>query len=632
MDILAEPNPFVAAADRVASRVVLVRFLRYLRATALPVLVVALAAAAAVRWVRAIPFEADRAELLLGVSAWVAVWMIVCGLVAGLRRPSRFAALAFWDCQAGRKEAFASALAFESKVSTGTGLRINLGEQLHLQRSRILLPDAMSKLRQDLPLPGATLPAVATLALLALLLTPLFVPPARPGHSPLTAEMLAAADAEAAKLAREKGAFDNVAGLTEEEKERLEELRKAIEATADELENPGGESAEDVLNSLEERAREAERLAEKLGEADDVWASDEMLAEMQQHADTADLAHAVKDKDASQGAEEAEKLEDQLKAADLSAEVRDRMAEALDRTMKVATEEDRERIVGAHLGEASQDLAKLDPVAAGADLGELAKAFRRIEQRENAQKELDKLAEKLREAGSNIAGQDGKGMQKLAGNEGGSDGEGAQGEAGSLGEMKEFDGQMGGELADMPLPVPGAPSGQTPQFGQMMGAPIPGTDPQSGQQFGMAPDGQEIQDGGQAMLLPAPIPGTEPPEKIMLVPGAGQGSGHMIPITGAGGLQAGVGSTELGSEEVGEPTAASRQGNVAAGINRDGESTVRAVEGRERTELTTRSRQEMAVEFLNVQEEAFDEQDLPLSRRQQVKRYFNAIRKQFEGE
>lgn len=98
-----------------------------------------------------------------------------------------------------------------------------------------------------------------------------------------------------------------------------------------------------------------------------------------------------------------------------------------------------------------------------------------------------------------------------------------------------------------------------------------------------------------------------------------------------GGLQPGVGTSDPAGEAT-EATAATQQGNVAAQINTDGESTVRAVEGGTRQELATRSRREMAVDFLNVQEEALDEQTLPLSRREHVLRYFNAIRRQFEGE
>ena len=45
-------------------------------------------------------------------------------------------------------------------------------------------------------------------------------------------------------------------------------------------------------------------------------------------------------------------------------------------------------------------------------------------------------------------------------------------------------------------------------------------------------------------------------------------------------------------------------------------------------EATSRSAQDMAIEFLKIEEEALAEEPLPLSRRQQVLRYFTALRRQ----
>ena len=62
----------------------------------------------------------------------------------------------------------------------------------------------------------------------------------------------------------------------------------------------------------------------------------------------------------------------------------------------------------------------------------------------------------------------------------------------------------------------------------------------------------------------------------------------------------------------------------------DGDSAVRAVEGGERSEMAERERQEQVVEFIKVEEEALDEQTLPLSRKDHVLRYFTALRDRFE--
>ena len=115
-------------------------------------------------------------------------------------------------------------------------------------------------------------------------------------------------------------------------------------------------------------------------------------------------------------------------------------------------------------------------------------------------------------------------------------------------------------------------------------------------------------------LRPEP-PMREPPSLIPFVTTAPTVAGEgAIPVFGAG--------TVRPHAEI----------DVAAQINADGESTMRAVEGGTRQELATRARKDVAVDFLKVEEAALDEQPLPASRRQHVKRYFNAIRKSFEGE
>jgi hypothetical protein len=45
-------------------------------------------------------------------------------------------------------------------------------------------------------------------------------------------------------------------------------------------------------------------------------------------------------------------------------------------------------------------------------------------------------------------------------------------------------------------------------------------------------------------------------------------------------------------------------------------------------ETTARAAQDLAIEFIKTEEEALAEEPLPLSRRQQVLRYFTALRRQ----
>lgn len=62
----------------------------------------------------------------------------------------------------------------------------------------------------------------------------------------------------------------------------------------------------------------------------------------------------------------------------------------------------------------------------------------------------------------------------------------------------------------------------------------------------------------------------------------------------------------------------------------DGPSEVSERAPQPRPEAPARSPTEVAVEFLKAQEEALSAEPLPLSRRDQVLRYFTALRKSLE--
>ena len=65
--------------------------------------------------------------------------------------------------------------------------------------------------------------------------------------------------------------------------------------------------------------------------------------------------------------------------------------------------------------------------------------------------------------------------------------------------------------------------------------------------------------------------------------------------------------------------------------NNEGQSTVRSVEGGARTEQSTRTATQAALESIQAEEAALDEAALPPARREQVRRYFNELRKRFEA-
>ena len=57
---------------------------------------------------------------------------------------------------------------------------------------------------------------------------------------------------------------------------------------------------------------------------------------------------------------------------------------------------------------------------------------------------------------------------------------------------------------------------------------------------------------------------------------------------------------------------------------------MRAVEGGAHAEAAELESKAVAVEFIKVQEEALNEADLPMSRRQHVRRYFHLLRERLE--
>lgn len=104
------------------------------------------------------------------------------------------------------------------------------------------------------------------------------------------------------------------------------------------------------------------------------------------------------------------------------------------------------------------------------------------------------------------------------------------------------------------------------------------------------------------------------------VPGAGGG---------VGGSQAGNGSAPLGNTPT-RPIDSQRTGVVAAAATNEGESEKRAVQGESHREQSARRQQQLAITFIKAEEAALADEPIPASRREQVLRYFTALRQQFE--
>ena len=194
-------------------------------------------------------------------------------------------------------------------------------------------------------------------------------------------------------------------------------------------------------------------------------------------------------------------------------------------------------------------------------------------------------------------------------------------------------GLAGGEGEIKAPPVPGTsqddPSGKG--GGQpALKAPIPGEEGANGAGGSFAANDSGEPGGGSSVQAPIPgmAPGDSEARSVINAPGGGPGDSS---VSGQGGDQAGSGTAELVDTESAIHEAGS-DSQVVAQVNDDGESTFRAINGEIRQEEVTRSRRDIATEFIAVEEQALDGKSLPLSRRQHVIRYFSAIRQQFERE
>lgn len=554
------------------------------------------------------------------IGLWVAVTMAACYS----KRPDAFAALALWDQAAGRREAFATAWWFEQQPE------MTPAQGSHVAGQMARLGEELPQLKGQLPVrPERSVWIAPVVAMLALALPQVFG--TRVTREVVDQSMLEAARQEGGKLAKREWGNKKLAGLNEQEKKELEKLKENVQKTAAELENSKGRDAREVLAELEKRAREAEKLASGLGDENEEWASDKLVKELRNHADTADLGDAVAEKKAAGAAEAAEALAGQLKSPQLTNEARDRMNESLKQVQKEAEKEDRKRTVGENVLGAADQLSATRPVEAGREFERLADKMRELARREQTRKELEKLAQQLRDAGSNITGQPGGGMQQMA--EAGQQGAGGQqsGQSPMVPQSSPQQGQNGGQ---QPLMPPGL--GQNQQQGQMNQAPVPGTGQQ--QQLPMMgaqpPPGQgQAKDGkGKPMLL-APVPGMKPDEKPELfLLGQGPPDGdpdNAIAMASPGGLPPGAGTAKLGSDAT-EKQKSTNQSMVAAQKTGEGQSTFRSVEGGTKKEAASRDATALALEAIQAEEEALDEQPLPPSRREQVRRYFTELRKRFE--
>lgn len=620
MSQTASHNPaFALVAQRVQVWVALRRWLAVLRMTLIPAsLVLVLLMLAALR----------GSGVFFSPWLGLVVWLAGCLGYVWWQRPGEFSALALWDQAAGRREAFASAWWFEKHAEEGENARA------HINAQREVLAQAWpASLKQDLPLrPDRWLALPLLIAILGSFISIITAPPSE--VVVMDQDMTRKAAEEAKKLAQTDWEKKKLAGLKDEESKQVDDLKQKLQKTASALANAGGKDARDVLAELEKRAREAEKLAEELGSGKEPWASEKLINAMRQHADTADLGDAVAAKNAQTASQAAEALASQLKSPQLNAEAKERMNETLKDAQQQADKEDRKRAVGQNVLAAGDQMQQGKPAGAGEEFQKLADKLRDLALREQSRKELQQLAQQLRDSGSNIAGQqdssNGAMQQMSQAGQGESSQQQGQQSAPQTGQAQNGQQMLNppgtgqaGQQNQMQQPQEGQGQGQQQQPMMSMGQGQPG---QAGKQ-GQPGD-------GQPMLL-APVPGgAKPDDKAPTIIITGEGAppdpnGSMLTMPGNG-LPPGKGKADLNNA----PTTKQSTDNqrvVRAQQGNEGQSTVRSVEGGTRNEQSTRTSTQTALDAIQAEEAALDEAALPPARREQVRRYFNELRKRFEG-
>ncbi len=587
-----ESRPFRAAAGRARARLALARWFALLGRSALPVFAAAAALVVAARLLGARWNELPAAAALAGS------WLAALALWAFLRRPPALAALALWDERAGRNEAFASAYCFERAAAPG------LGEALHLARARALLGGALPGLRRDLPARFALRSLVLPIAFLALSASGLLRAEVPAEEAALEKEARRHARRSADLIEEKTGKLKGLKGLTPRELEAAEKLKASLERTAAKMREPGKAGARELIDELERRAEEAGKLAAMLEAGELKPTSSKMIDALTRHADTARLGAALKADDLEDSKLSAKDLAEKLRDEAASKETRKRIEKALEEALKAADEKDLQSKLGEKLKMAREDLAADRPGEAGDRFDELAEHFAGRQQRERARRQLERLVKMMRETGWNLSGRQ---LQQL--------------------KSPEYDGM----LEPLPPGMTMLKEGGLPGNREALAMGRPGGMPGDMKRMGMG-------------MLPGDAGGMPGAGRMGAMPFAGEGSGDgfgrggLTPVpgtagvhirAGTGGLHAGRGTAPLGRKAT-KPLRATGTGVVKATPGEAGASTVRLIDPAGHRETAARSELKLATEFINAEEEALDEELLPLSRRGQVLRYFTALRRQLE--
>jgi len=613
---------------------------------------------------------------LLPAAVLVLGWLVAAGAWNLARPITPEAAIAAWGRRLGDHETLLSAWVYEQHADPTPG------EALHLARARERLAEAAPHLARTLPARAGYEAFGPPLVLLAFAASSLLASPPPPESPPLARPALERAAELGQTLAEQRETLDRLLELDPEDREEAgANVREQLERAAARLKSLDERAtAESVLRELEALARAAEALREAMGEGQGPALSRSMLDALEQHTDTAELGAALRREAMERAATEAEALGEKLDEAHRTRDVARRIREALEAAQEAAEAGDLENPVGRELEAAAEALRAGDPKEAGERFEAMARQLARAAARARRRQRLAELAEGWREAGQQVVQRDAGAARALAraGPEGGRplgrpeapgramarrplEGDAAPGAAGGGGEG-ENDGAPGDNPFPFPMPgeaeagdrppVPGtaaagggdpAPGerdagGPPPRWGGGRGEqpagddgpPVPGTFPFSAEAGREATEGGMGEGAGEAGR-PGGMLGQSPGKG----PGQASASGAVSAARGdgggVGGHEAGSGSAELGRAAPLDPGEAGEAVGVQATPSGEGPAVTRQIEGRRKTgRRSPEDPRALALEALTAEEAALSAEPLPLSRRDQVLRYFTLVRRTLE--
>ena len=325
------------------------------------------------------------------VSSILAAWAFGGWVWEWARRPNPREALAAWDDTRGANDQMVSGWCFVAEALTPA-------TQVHLARVSRALPEARRAVPTDLPVrvAGRAWSLPLGLVLVAFLVGALggaTDAPIGANTTPVVAE-----------LEESASPLDQLEGLSVDEAKAAEELAERLEGSVEELRSEEDATQESVLRELEQRASEAEALAARLRENAGDRLSSELLTELGRHADTADLAAAVRGQEFENAAGESRQLAGKLRDADLPMESAERIEGAFNAGLEVATPKDLKTRLGDALVKATSRIEEGNRPGSAQEMDRLADEYQRLARRRESEEKLQRLARRLREAGQKMLG------------------------------------------------------------------------------------------------------------------------------------------------------------------------------------------------------------------------------------